>query len=262
MARGRFISREISIDKKVNQLSDAWSMLGFTWLLTHADREGRTYGDPEVVKSIVFPRQSSITTEQMEAYILEWQAVGLIDRYEVDGEFFIEFPNFNKHQVGLRKDKEPPSVIPENLRKLSANLPEDIRKISGKITEDVRQSSGNFPSEVKEKLREVEDEDEVEVSPSGDNDNNNELISSFAQISHLQTSETWTEPALELEKMGVTPDILRQAYTELRAKGNYRITGLKSMVHACEQVIADRRNRDSPMRLRDSDGMFAQYVHH
>ena len=112
MARGRFISNEIARDKEVNSLSDAWSMLGFERLITFADRDGRVHGDPAVVRSLVFPRNSEITIEQMESYIQEWSSAALIIWYEAKGDWWICFPNFAKHQVGMRYDREPESQIP------------------------------------------------------------------------------------------------------------------------------------------------------
>lgn len=114
MAKGRFISKEICLDKKVNELSDGYSMVGFTWLITHTDCEGRTYGDPAIVKSLIFPRRIAITVEMIAGYIQEWEEVGLIITYQVNGDQYIEFPNFGKHQVGLRKEREQASHIPAN----------------------------------------------------------------------------------------------------------------------------------------------------
>jgi DnaD/phage-associated family protein len=140
MARGRFISKEITIDKKVNSLSSPWSMLAFTWLLTHADAYGRTYGDPAIVKATVFPRQHEITVEMMAEYLREWSEIGLIVLYEVEDETYLEFPNFGKHQVGLRPDKEGRSNIPQN--------PENCRSNSGVIPEQI----GLSRIEVKDKV--------------------------------------------------------------------------------------------------------------
>ena len=124
MAKGRFISKEICLDKKVNSLSDGYSMVGFTWLITHADCEGRIYGDPAIVKSLIFPRLLNITVEMVAGYIQEWEDAGLIKTYEVNDDKYIEFPNFGKHQVGLRKERESPSTIPSNC----GFLPAKIRK--------------------------------------------------------------------------------------------------------------------------------------
>lgn len=148
MARGRFISKEITLDKKVNSLSSPWSMLAFTWLISSADVEGRTYGDPCIVKSLIFPRQPTITVDQVEGFIREWDAAGLIIWYEVEGEKYIYFPNFEKHQVGLRKDREPKSTIPpmtaEVIQQTSDNVPDEI---------PVKLSKGKL---IKVKLREGE----------------------------------------------------------------------------------------------------------
>jgi hypothetical protein len=112
MARGRFISNAITSDKKINDLSDDTSRLAFTWLVTYADCEGRTHGDPAMVRSLLFPRRSDVTNERMEAYISEWQAAGLVRVYSANGDLWIDFPNFSKHQTGLRKDHEAASTIP------------------------------------------------------------------------------------------------------------------------------------------------------
>jgi len=241
MARGRFISKEISIDKKVNSLSSPWSMLAFTWLLTHADREGRTYGDPIIVRSMIFPRQVSVSTEEMELYIKEWVVAGLVNWYEVDGEKYIEFPNFPKHQVGLRKDKEPRSIIPDNPN----NLPES----DGGNTEDLRNNGGCFPAEVKlsrskveeEVEEEVEGEEEVEVEKHDDVS----LSSSFSKVSGLEipTSEgemrDWNDALSRLRAMGVNQAIMKRACNELTEK-KYRITSPKSILKACEMIMAEK----------------------
>ena len=112
MARGRFITNEIARDKKVNDLSDDTSRLAFTWLITFADADGRTYGDPAIILSMLFPRRRDVKIEDMAGYIEEWQAAGLVNWYEANGDLWVEFPNFAKHQMGLRKDREAPSIIP------------------------------------------------------------------------------------------------------------------------------------------------------
>ncbi len=80
MARGRMINSTVCADKKINGLSNDTSRLAFTWLITHADREGRTHGDPAMVRSMLFPRRDDVTVEQMESYIAERVAAGLVTR--------------------------------------------------------------------------------------------------------------------------------------------------------------------------------------
>lgn len=112
MARGRFVSKAISLDEKVNyKLSDDTCRLLFTWLITHLDCEGRFYGDAQTIKSQVFPRRKD-QVSKIEKYLMEMENHGLIFRYFVDGNQYLCMKNFEKHQPGLRKDKETQSQIP------------------------------------------------------------------------------------------------------------------------------------------------------
>jgi hypothetical protein len=149
MAKGRFVSKQITIDKKVNDLKDPWSMLGFTWMIPHADCEGRLYGDPSVLKSVIFPRQNgNISVEEVEKMACDWHNAGLVIYYEDDCDRYIQLVNFEKHQTGLRKDREPASVIPRF-------NPETCRIIAG--LNQVKLSL----SEVKDKLSQEEVEGET-----------------------------------------------------------------------------------------------------
>ena len=117
MARGRMISKTISLDEKVNALSDDTARLLFTWLVPHLDCEGRMHGDPITVKSIVFPRRN-ISVQKVEKILMELENGGLIFRYSVNGNQYLSAPNFEKHQVGLRKSQESPSQIPPSTTEL------------------------------------------------------------------------------------------------------------------------------------------------
>ena len=267
MARGRFVSKEISIDKKVNSLSSPWSMLAFTWLLTNADVSGRIYGDPAVVRSIVFPRQSSVSVEDVEGFIREWDDCGLINWYEAEGDLYIEFPNFSKHQVGLRSDKEPKSTIPPRPTK------------DGKPTDIIRNDGDNVPAEVKLREVEVEDkesEDVVIVSPDGDNNDpppvepllDSERIIKFAQLACIDLSiqlpsvadvHDWIASLDRMRASGVTEPIMRQAIRELTEK-KFRIKSPSSIEKTCMLILGDR-NRKTMLetRPRDSEGRFAEY---
>lgn len=150
------INNAICRDKKVNDLSDDTCRLLFTWLITSTDCEGRTYGDAALVKSIVFPRRLDITIDMVEEYLQEMQSSGLIMRYEVDGDQYIWFPNFDKNQIGLRKDREPSSELP-------AAPDEVLRKIAGRLPDDCRMIDGLREVEEKRSRREVEVEVEPEI---------------------------------------------------------------------------------------------------
>ena len=250
MARGRFISKEITIDKKVNKLSSPWSMLGFTWLLTHADVKGRVYGDPAVVRSIIFPRLPEITIEEVEGYIREWADTGLINWYLVDDDMYIEFPNFSKHQLGLRYDKEAKSSIPRN-----PDTPEQEPELPGNTPEKdggIPEKDGKSPGKVEENLsrskEEGQEKGQVEVEGSGNNDFS--LSASFVQISGLKTPtsekelDEWSDTLMRMKKEGVTPSVMRRACSELTEK-KYRITSPKSIEKACNMILAEKKRRDN-----------------
>lgn len=111
MARGRMLSKDISLDEKVDALSDDTARLLFTWLIPHLDCEGRMYGEPQIFKSLVAPRRN-YSVKRVEKYLTEMEKLGLIERYSVNGNHYIFASGFEKHQTGLRKDKEAPSKIP------------------------------------------------------------------------------------------------------------------------------------------------------
>ena len=149
MARGRMISKVISLDEKVNALSNDSVRLLFTWLIPHLDCEGRMYGDPQTVKSIVFP-QRSMDVRTMQKYLDELVESGLIQRYINGGTTYICFPNFKKHQIGLNKSKELPSQIPapktENLQNDSGNNPAQV-KVEVKVKEETKEESSSLSKE-------------------------------------------------------------------------------------------------------------------
>ena len=242
MPRGRFISKEISFDKTVNELSCFESMLAFTWLIPHLDREGRIYGDPAVVRSTIFPRRSDITIEQMESFIQEWHDNALIIWYEVDGDKYIWFPNFEKHQVGLNKSREAESTIP-------APSEQDMEQfmIRSGVSQDeitVKLSRSLSLSKVKLKVKEKDEVQEKRTTfPS--------LTDYFHELSGLKITEQWSSAEERLRKAGITPSVLEQAWMEIKDKQGYKIVGLQSMVNAC-MAVKNSKNY-APLKQKDYD---------
>ena len=165
MARGRFISKSITTDREINALSSDTSRLAFTWLLTFADCEGRVTGEPDLLLASLFPRRQDITPDLLETFIQEWASAGFIVWYLApDGDRYIQFLNFSKHQIGLRKDREAfnPIPAPENAALLAGTLPDELRQSSGTAPDQLRSNSGLTPAEVKVKDKD-KDEGEYEV---------------------------------------------------------------------------------------------------
>lgn len=164
MARGRFLSKNISLDAKVANLSSPLVQLLWTWMIPHIDATGHFYGEASIVRGLVFPRQQ-VSTDEVDNYLDEMHEAALLVRYEVDGEQYLYFPNFAKHQVGLRADREAASGIPP----WSGEAPEDSRDDVGPTPDEVPTTAGAMPDlippNVKNKFK-SKGEEEVKKSES------------------------------------------------------------------------------------------------
>lgn len=78
-----------------------------TWSL--ADREGRLEDLPIKIKGLLFPYRD-LTAAQIDEMLGWLQSQEFIERYEVDGERYIQITNFSKHQRPHQNEK--PSEIP------------------------------------------------------------------------------------------------------------------------------------------------------
>jgi hypothetical protein len=161
MASGRMIQRKISRNKKLPTLIDmldqsmgvphgSMAALLYTWSIAHLDREGRMHGDPLVVKGEVVPRITFITPELVDVYLRAMAHVGLVQYYEANGDRWLEFPAFEDSQPGMRKGREPESIIPS---------PAEGRQITGIVPADCRQLSGKVPPQSEDQDQEKEKPD-------------------------------------------------------------------------------------------------------
>jgi hypothetical protein len=94
--------------RKVRSVSrDARLLNIHLWNL--ADDEGRLQELPQWIIGEVFPTDEDVTPVVIREWLGELQVAGLIIRYEVDGEGYIQCHDFNSHQV---INKATPSEIP------------------------------------------------------------------------------------------------------------------------------------------------------
>lgn len=185
MARGRIISSKIALDKRINDLSNDTSRLAFTWLITFADAEGKTHGDPAVVRSMLFPRRVDISIEEIESYITEWQDSDLIVWYEAEGDMFIMFVGFDKNQPNLRRDREAASTIPD---------PEGCRRDENGNVVELRTNSGLTQAQlpvklIKEKFKLREDNHNTNTTEANAQNNDGGGDDRLALLSTLYQSE-------------------------------------------------------------------------
>jgi hypothetical protein len=117
MARGRFISKKISLNEEfakiVNTLG-AHAGLLLTWMIPHLDRDGRMKANPDVVRAQVAPLISGVTPELVRSTLALAHELELITVYTIDGKDYLEFPKFKQNQQGLNYNREAVSDISEN----------------------------------------------------------------------------------------------------------------------------------------------------
>ncbi len=96
----------------------------FTRLIMKADDYGSFYANPKLIKSSLFPlREYSIS--EINSWIEECEAVGLIAKFEVDGKYYIRILNFGQR---LRTMKSTfPQPVSELLPNVSKVPPETKR---------------------------------------------------------------------------------------------------------------------------------------
>jgi len=163
MAQGRMLRKKISTDRRLCELIDQAGVeagLIYTWCIPHLDAEGRMVGDPELIKSIVFPRHKQITTDHVEAALKVANKLGLIEWYEVNGDCYIWVTGFDKNQ-NIRKDREckseipPPPKTPGILPAIARSTPGELPASSGQREVKGREVNLSEVKKSEEKLSKV-----------------------------------------------------------------------------------------------------------
>ena len=138
MAEGRMLKRVITTSRKLAELKTDSARLLYTWLIPFLDVEGRFYGNPDIIKGFIIPRIKDFTTEKVTECLFDMQKVGLILWYQVDGDKYLEFTCFEKHQ-NINKDREAKSSFPISTQENSGELlqlQENSGELSVKLSKD------------------------------------------------------------------------------------------------------------------------------
>lgn len=133
MARARNIKPGFFSNEDLAECSP-WARLCFAGLWTLADREGRLEDRPKRIKGELF-RFDSVDAELL---LQELARFKFIVRYEIDGDHFIEIPEFSTHQAPHYSEK--PSVIKPP--PLPESWPHDGGRTPGVIQESSRSPPG------------------------------------------------------------------------------------------------------------------------
>ena len=100
---GRILSKQISLSETMADLADPAIILVATWLIPHADDQGRMIAHPRRLKAQVFPMVDLITADIVATALERMAAVGMIALYEApDGTPLLQFLSWWKWNDGQR----------------------------------------------------------------------------------------------------------------------------------------------------------------
>lgn len=104
----RILKDSIRTSKSVNAMTDFQFRL-WAYLITYVDDFGRGSADPELLKGFVFPRRKGVTEQTIGNTLRELASLGSIQLYDVDGESYLVFPGWEKHQTPRAKVSKYPA---------------------------------------------------------------------------------------------------------------------------------------------------------
>lgn len=140
MAKARMLHKTISTSQDVNKLSLPSKLL-VTWMIAHADDEGKLRGESNYIKAIIVP-MLNWSSRKIDKYLNEIESAGLIYRWEHNNEWFIEFVQWNEHQT-IRKDRFIPSKLPSYTNKSGENKSTNEQPTDNQKTAQLNVIEGN-----------------------------------------------------------------------------------------------------------------------
>lgn len=140
MPIGRILLKAVSDSRKISELKSDGARLLYTWIIAHLDINGCYSGDSQVINGKIFTRlKKSIKT--IESYLKDLEENQLILRYQVNGDMFLNVPDFVEKQPHLNPDREAKTNNPlpskELLQSYSGQTP-DLLHVKVKVKDKVK----------------------------------------------------------------------------------------------------------------------------
>ncbi len=156
----RLIKETIRTSKNVNALTD-FQFRVWVYLVTYVDDFGRGSADPEILKGFVFPRKKGITEQQIEEALHSLANSGMIQLYEVEGESYFCFQNWERHQQIRAKKSKFPAPASNGYQMISDDIKcsrNPIQSNTNTESESEYESNARAREEEPPKLKPREDE--------------------------------------------------------------------------------------------------------
>ncbi len=222
MAKARMLHWKISTSLQVNRLSLEARLL-FTWMIAHADDEGRIRGEFDYIKGKVFP-MTEYKHSDIEKFLDEITTQKLIIRWERNGEWYIEFPSWLDHQQ-IRKNRFRKSQIPAyEDRQSTANVPPKDNQWSPQSNLIKSNKIQNNESELEISSRKKEHK---ELDPNTFEPTDNDTFAAFEVFKRLEPNnhKSLQTTYLAAIKKGVPAHILFQFASEIEQDKTVRVPG-------------------------------------
>lgn len=130
MARIRSVHPDICVSETMAGLCAELERT-FVRLWTHCDDEGRCKDNPRLIKAAIYPLHDKVDVAVLDAELDELWAAGILVRYEVAGDRFIQVTSWSEFQKPQRPtpSKYPPPPNPSALpqRKVAEEYASDTR---------------------------------------------------------------------------------------------------------------------------------------
>lgn len=136
MARKRTIDPEIWSDDKITQLADVRSYLLYLGCISIADDLGRFEWSSRQLWARLFPTREDVKLADVQRWMDDLIAVGLLESYEVGGRTYALHPKWANHQYVSKPSKSRIPAPTEH--KSSARCTESVRTKSAQSTDSTR----------------------------------------------------------------------------------------------------------------------------
>lgn len=144
MPQGRIVLKRICQSRKLAELKTDGARLLYTWLIPNVDVNGCYSGDAEVIKGQIFTRLKK-SVKIIEKYLLDLKENDLIVRYIVNGDIYLQIPDFSDKQPYLNPDRESKTNIPlptqDLLMSNSSTTPSNLGQIESKSKSKIESKS-------------------------------------------------------------------------------------------------------------------------
>ena len=165
----RLIKESVCTSDKINALSDFLFRV-WAYLITYVDDYGRGDARPAIIKGRCFPLRESITATDIENGLKELSDRGCIQLYEVNGEKFFCFPNWNEHQtIRNKKSKYPDPPAPDSGLKAVESNCKQLNTNASKCARNPIQSNTESESESLSESKGFMDDDDAKQIQSDHN---------------------------------------------------------------------------------------------